>query len=151
MGAKDGCGGRGEESGRRMNYSLGYGKGAAGLSFELGTITRDQKVFKSSGEELSVCVESAIRTLLKEQPELFDKLSSFDWSTVEAVPNADGTIAICDRDNHDTVRLLLPEALTLQTLRDTYTQLAQRASANSDAIRQLQETIDGVADALDAI
>ena len=49
------------------------------------------------------------------------------------------------------MRLLLPEALTLQTLRDTYTQLAQRASANSDAIRQLQETIDGVADALDAI
>ena len=120
-----------------MNYSLGYGKGADGLSFSLGMITRDQKVFKPSGEELSVCVESAIRTLLKEQPELFDKLSSFDWSTVEAVANTDGTIAICDRDNHDTVRLLLPEALTLQTLRD--------------AIRQIQETIDGVADALDAI
>lgn len=130
MGAKDGCGIGGKESGRRMNYSLGYGKGAAGLSFELGAITRDQKIFKSSGEELSVCVESAIRTLLKEQPELFDKLSSFDWSTVEAVPNADGTIAICDRDNHDTVRLLLPEPLTVQTLR---------------------ETIDGVADALDTI
>lgn len=137
MGAADGRCGCGEESEQRMNYSLGYAKGTAGLSFALGTITRDRKVFKPSGEELSVCVESAIRTLLKEQPELFDKLSSFDWSTVEAVANSDGTIAICDRNNHDTVRLLLPEALTLQTLRDT--------------IRQIQETIDGVADALDAI
>lgn len=151
MGAKDGCGGRGEESGRRMNYSLGYGKGAAGLSFELGTITRDQKIFEFSAADATACMDAVVRTLMREQPEFFDGLITLDWSEVEAVANADGTIAICDKNNHDTVRLLLPEALTLQTLRDTYTQLAQRASANSDAIRQLQETIDGVADALDAI
>ena len=121
------------------------------MNYSLGTITRDQKIFKFSAADAAACMDVVVRTLMKEQPEFFDGLITLDWSAVEAVANADGTISICDRDNHDTVRLLLPEALTLQTLRDTYTQLAQRASANSDAIRQLQETIDGVADALDAI
>ena len=138
MGAKDGCGGRGEGGKQNVNYSL-------------GTITRDQKIFEFSAADATACMDAVVRTLMREQPEFFDGLITLDWSTVEAVANADGTISICDKDNHDTVRLLLPEALTLQTLRDTYTQLAQRASANSDAIRQLQETIDGVADALDAI
>lgn len=130
MGAKDGCGIGGKESGRRMNYSLGYGKGAAGLSFELGAITRDQKIFKFSAADATACMDAVVRTLMKEQPEFFDGLITLDWSAVEAVANADGTIAICDRDNHDTVRLLLPEPLTVQTLR---------------------EMIDGVAEALDAI
>ena len=121
------------------------------MNYSLGTITRDQKIFEFSAADATACMDAVVRTLMREQPEFFDGLITLDWSTVEAVANADGTISICDKDNHDTVRLLLPEALTLQTLRDTYTQLAQRASANSDAIRQLQETIDGVADALDAI
>ena len=121
------------------------------MNYSLGTITRDQKIFEFSAADATACMDTVVRALMKEQPEFFDGLITLDWSTVEAVANADGTISICDKDNHDTVRLLLPEALTLQTLRDTYTQLAQRASANSDAIRQLQETIDGVADALDAI
>lgn len=121
------------------------------MNYSLGTITRDQKIFKFSAADAAKCMDVVVCALMKEQPEFFDGLITLDWSEVEAVANADGTIAICDRNNHDTVRLLLPEALTLQTLRDTYTQLAQRASANSDAIRQLQETIDGVADALDAI
>ena len=138
MGAKDGCCGRGEGGKQNVNYSL-------------GTITRDQKIFEFSAADATACMDAVVRTLMREQPEFFDGLITLDWSTVEAVANADGTISICDKDNHDTVRLLLPEALTLQTLRDTYTQLAQRASANSDAIRQIQETIDGVADALDAI
>ena len=138
MGAKDGCCGRGEGGKQNVNYSL-------------GTITRDQKIFEFSAADATACMDAVVRTLMREQPEFFDGLITLDWSTVEGVANADGTISICDKDNHDTVRLLLPEALTLQTLRDTYTQLAQRASANSDAIRQIQETIDGVADALDAI
>lgn len=121
------------------------------MNYSLGTITRDQKIFEFSAADATACMDAVVRTLMKEQPEFFDGLITLDWSEVEAVANADGTISICDKDNHDTVRLLLPEALTLQTLRDTYTQLAQRASANSDAIRQIQETIDGVADALDAI
>ena len=138
MGAKDGCCGRGEGGKQNVNYSL-------------GTITRDQKIFEFSAADATACMDAVVRTLMREQPEFFDGLITLDCSTVEAVANADGTISICDKDNHDAVRLLLPEALTLQTLRDTYTQLAQRASANSDAIRQIQETIDGVADALDAI
>ena len=120
-----------------MNYSLGFAKNGENLNYALGAITRDQKIFKLSAEELSACVDTVIRTLIKEQPDLFDKLGSFDWSTVEAVANTDGTIAICDKDNHDVVRLCLPEALTLQALRDMDTQLSELINANSDSIANI--------------
>ena len=120
-----------------MNYSLGFAKNGESLNYALGAITRDQKIFKLSAEELSACVDTVIRTLIKEQPDLFDKLGSFDWSTVEAVANTDGTIAICDKDNHDIVRLRLPEALTLQALRDMDAQLSELINANSDSIANI--------------
>lgn len=121
------------------------------MRYSVGFIARNQKLFQYSDRDAQEYTLAAVRTLLSAQPELFEDMIALDWSQVDAIANDDGTVSIRDKSNPGTVRLRLPESISIQSLRDTITEISALVSENKTAIETLQETISGVADALDAI